>query len=382
VYDEFLQDFIIEVGEHIENIEMNVLELENDSYNIEIIHNLFRSFHTIKGLAGFVNLKEVKDLAHETETLLESCRKGKTNKDNNIIARLLKSLTKIKVICEITSAQNNIDFLNSTNININSNNEIVGIDKKVRNMRTPGEEKANEINIKDIDGVINVQDTVDSYKICKGKECSRKSSKTQDKKVYKLLSMVTLKPTFQKLKMIGRDTASELNKNVSISLTGEQVEIERSIAEKIFSPLMHLLHNAISHGIEDENRRTSMGKLSCGHIQINAAIKRGIICIEVADDGWGIDIKKVYEKAIALKIIDPGLKYSDSKLINLIFLPGFTTADDINCITGRGIGLDIVKTEISKICGEVDVINSPGNGSKFILKIPINPAAINDTIIS
>jgi len=196
------------------------------------------------------------------------------------------------------------------------------------------------------------------------------------------LRMVSLKQTFQKVLRTGRDTLKELNKTIEFQVSGEETEIDRSIVEKIQDPLMHLIRNAISHGIENSSERIQKGKNAAGKINLKAYNKRGNVYIEISDDGQGMNIKNIYEKALEKNLISSEHIYSESEIINLIFLPGFSTADDINNISGRGVGMNVVESEMKKIGGKVEVKNYQGNGTTFILKIPINLATINGTIVS
>ena len=195
------------------------------------------------------------------------------------------------------------------------------------------------------------------------------------------LRMVSLKSTFQKINRIGRDTIAELGKNINIQLSGEETEIDRGVAEKILDPLIHIVKNCISHGIEDEKERIEKGKSAQGQVKLEAYNKRGNIYIEISDDGNGISIDKIYKKAIERNLINPSTNYNEDEILNFIFLPGFSTAENVNSISGRGVGLDVVKTEVSKIGGKVEVISQPGKGCTFILKIPINLAVMNGTIV-
>ena len=195
------------------------------------------------------------------------------------------------------------------------------------------------------------------------------------------LRMVSLKSTFQKVYRIGRDTIAELGKNVNLELQGEETEIDRAITDRLLDPLLHLVKNVISHGIEPEQERIVVGKPAQGQVKIKAYSKRGSVYIEVSDDGQGINLEKLYRKALEKQLIDPSKTYTDEELLNIIFLPGFSTSEKVTNISGRGVGLDVVKTEISKIGGRVDLDNRSGVGCRFTLKIPINLAAINGTIV-
>ena len=195
------------------------------------------------------------------------------------------------------------------------------------------------------------------------------------------LRMVSLKSTFQKISRIGRDAIAELGKNINIRLSGEETEIDRGVAEKILDPLIHIVKNCISHGVEDERERLEKGKQGQGQVSIEAYNKRGSIYIEISDDGGGIDTAKVLRKAAEKNLVDPAESCSEDEILNFIFLPGFSTAETVDSVSGRGVGLDVVKTEVSKIGGKVEVISRKGEGCKFILKMPINLAVMNGTIV-
>lgn len=195
------------------------------------------------------------------------------------------------------------------------------------------------------------------------------------------LRMIEIKPTLHRLHRVARDTAAELNKKISIILEGEETEIDRSAAEKIFDPLMHLVRNAVSHGIEEEEERIKAGKNLEGTIRIKAYSKRDSVYVEVSDDGKGIDTQKILKKALALNMAEENKVYSEEEIIKFIFKPGFSTQEVVNNISGRGVGMNVVEEVISNLGGKIDVINVLGKGCAFTVKIPMNLAVMNGTII-
>jgi two-component system chemotaxis sensor kinase CheA len=195
------------------------------------------------------------------------------------------------------------------------------------------------------------------------------------------LRMVSLKQTLQKLQRVGRDTALKMGKTVNINLRGEDTEIDRSIVEKIQDPLMHLVRNAVSHGLEEDKERKIAGKEIPGQVTIQASNKRGSVYIEVSDDGQGLDLGKIYKKALHNGQITADREYSEEEISRLIFLPGLSTQEELNAVAGRGVGMNVVETEIKKLGGKIDILNRPGRGCSFILKIPINLAIINGLIL-
>jgi len=195
------------------------------------------------------------------------------------------------------------------------------------------------------------------------------------------LRMVSLKQTLQKLSRIGRDSALELGKTINIHIVGEDTEIDRSVVEKIQDPLMHLVRNAISHGIEEDAQRRERGKEVPGQVTIEAYNRRGNVYIEIKDDGKGLDLDRIYQKALQNGQITKEKEFAEEEIIRFIFLPGLSTQEKLNAISGRGVGMNVVETEIKKIGGRIEILNNPGKGCTFILKIPINLATINGTIV-
>lgn len=195
------------------------------------------------------------------------------------------------------------------------------------------------------------------------------------------LRMVSLKQTFQKVLRVARKAKQDLGKNIDIEIIGEDTEIDRNIAERILDPLSHMIKNSISHGIEPEEDRLKLNKPKYGNITLSAYSKKGNVFIEITDDGRGLDPEKIYNKALEKDVIDKNRSYTNDEIYNFIFLPGFSTEENVNKISGRGVGMDVVKTEISGAGGKVEIDTEINRGTTFILKIPINLAALNGTMI-
>lgn len=195
------------------------------------------------------------------------------------------------------------------------------------------------------------------------------------------LRMVEIRPTLHRLHRIARETAAELNKKVLVVIEGEETEIDRSAAEKIFDPLMHLVRNAVSHGIEEEEERIKSQKNPEGKLVIKAYSKRGNVYFEISEDGRGIDTKKILKKAIDLNMAEENKEYSEEEIIKFIFKPGFSTQEKINNISGRGVGMNVVEDVITQMGGKIDISNNLGYGCTFSVRIPMNLAVVNGTIV-
>lgn len=526
IEQDFWNDFILEAFEHIDEIETNAMSLEQNPENMEIIHTMFRAFHTIKGLSGFVEHTIIQEIAHKTETMMDYCRKGELKVNTKIVNAILKSSDYIKQLCNDVNAYKNKNLINNveklltvleelaqvetssekqvTNSNIEETEkgentetqehtedsanshasthpsilpseegleafamEVSKIEEKelqpakVKSSKSKNTEKKNKQTSLDEKALQSFQQSViDKLKgeVQPPKEQSQKEQpqkeepakeelfmdtsmikqvsanedymKVANNKIDHLvdmmgeliinqslieqyvfskysddrqlvtnmsgflritralqnlsssLRMVSLKPTYQKLTRIARDTIHELGKDVEFIATGEGTEIDRVVAEKLLEPLVHMIKNAISHGIEENpEERIKLNKNRRARVELNAYSKRGKIFIEVKDDGRGINTEVVYQKALEKGLIDPTRTYSEAEIKEFIMLPGFSTAKVVDNISGRGVGMDVVKTQISKTGGKVDIQSTLNEGSTFVLEVPVNHAIMNGTII-
>jgi len=194
--------------------------------------------------------------------------------------------------------------------------------------------------------------------------------------------MVPVGNLFARFARQAREAAKEVEKTVTVEVSGEFVELDSTIADQITDPLLHLVRNAIGHGIEPEDERRSRGKPPHGTVYLRAYQQGGIIYIEVEDDGRGIDVEVLKEQAVAQGFLRPEVasRLSGSELLNLIFLPGFSTAAVVSAASGRGVGMDVVRTNVSRLNGEIDVETKAGTGTRFTIKLPLT-VIISDVLM-
>ena len=188
--------------------------------------------------------------------------------------------------------------------------------------------------------------------------------------------MFPLEGTFQRLQRMARDLAVEEGKEVRIEIQGAETELDKDLIEQITDPLKHCIRNAIDHGIEPLEERLKNGKHPQGLLSIKAFQREGKIFIQVTDDGRGLDQEAIYRKAVENQLISPGIRPAQADLQRLILLPGFSTAQNVSDISGRGVGLDVVRDQISRIGGLIDISSSPGQGTTFTLSIPLTLAVM------
>ncbi len=196
------------------------------------------------------------------------------------------------------------------------------------------------------------------------------------------MRMVTLKQTFQKMSRLVRDVSQRSGKKVKFTISGEETELDKNVIEEIADPLVHILRNSVDHGIEPEDVRVAKGKPKEGAVQLSAFHRGGNIIIEIKDDGKGLQKDKILKKAIDRGLVNNQSSMTDNQIYNLVFAPGLSTADKVTNISGRGVGMDVVKKNIEKLRGKVDVTSQEGIGSTFTIKLPLTLAIIDGIVVN
>ena len=195
------------------------------------------------------------------------------------------------------------------------------------------------------------------------------------------IRMVPLKSTFQKMARLVRDLSQKSGKTVVFETVGEDTEIDRNMVDVISDPLVHMVRNAVDHGIEAPEDRDASGKSKTGHVRLHAYHSGGNVVVELTDDGHGLDREKILEKAVAKGLVETDKTLSDQEIYNLIFLPGFSTADKVTEISGRGVGMDVVKRNVEALRGRVDIDSELGRGSKFTVRLPLTLAITDGMLV-
>lgn len=195
------------------------------------------------------------------------------------------------------------------------------------------------------------------------------------------LRMIPIGETFNRFRRVVRDVSQELGKDIDLIISGAETELDKTVVEKIGDPLMHLLRNAMDHGIETAEARLAAGKPAKGHLHLNAYHDSGSIVLEIADDGAGLNRDRILEKAQERGLVAPGASPTDQEIYNLIFEPGFSTAQSVTNLSGRGVGMDVVKRNITLLRGTVDLDSQPGQGTVVRIRLPLTLAIINGFLV-
>ncbi|MEA3221971.1 MAG: chemotaxis protein CheA [Thermodesulfobacteriota bacterium] len=454
-----LGDFISEANEHLESVDADLLNIEGDPGNQDALDAVFRAFHTMKGTAGFLNLDDIKELAHTTETLLDRARKGDivlaggaidivfdvVDRMKRYMADLAASLSKGEGLSRDDSLPeliSKIEAVASGDVPEQADKKIgeilvdsgVTTPKQVDDALATQESEASEKKLgqvmvekgyapaKEVAGALRQQqaakgqvketvkvdasridllvDTIGELviaetmvtqdpEVCQGASIRVQKNFRQLTKVARELQelgmamrMVSLKGIFQKMARLVRDLAKKSGKKVNFVMSGEETEIDRSVVDYIGDPLIHLIRNAVDHGIESsEKDRKEAGKPEYGTVELNAFHKGGNIYIEVKDDGGGLDKDAILIKAKERGLIAFEDTLSDQEIINLILEPGFSTAKKVTDVSGRGVGMDVVKKNIEALRGRIEVSTEPGKGSTFTMILPLTLAIIDGMVV-
>ncbi len=196
------------------------------------------------------------------------------------------------------------------------------------------------------------------------------------------MRMVPVRPTFQKMARLVRDLSHKSGKEVELVVSGEDTELDRSVVDRIGDPLIHIIRNSMDHGLEEREQRVATGKPAVGRLDLRAFHRGGSIHIELEDDGKGLDRKAIMAKAAEKGLVNgDGSEMSDREIYNLIFLPGFSTAKKVTDISGRGVGMDVVRKNIEALRGSVELSSEPGRGTKISMRLPLTLAIIDGMII-
>ncbi len=469
---ELIGEFINESLDHLDNCDVHLLNIESDPSNMDSLNAVFRAFHTIKGSSGFMGLKTIASLAHESENLLDKGRKGEIELVDEAIDVTFESVDALKEL--ISDLKNSVD-LGTGPQGIDKYKGLVYRIKSINEGRKPTpsqiihitdgpQKKIGEILVEDsvvtredVEGALNEQrrrrddskigqilveqkkapakdvalalrkqkaqvssksvtvketvkvdaerldrlvDTIGELVIAESmvsqsEELIGVASANMQRHMNQLdsitrelqematsLRMVPVAGTFHKMARLVRDLSKQINKKVNFVMTGENTELDKTVVDKIGDPLIHMIRNAVDHGIEDDKEaRLLAGKSPIGRIELRAFHKGGNIFIEIEDDGKGLDKEVIRAKAIERGMISADTQLSDKEIYNLIFEPGFSTAKKVTNVSGRGVGMDVVKKNIQVLRGKVEISSQPGKGSTFSIKLPLTLAIIDGMII-
>jgi two-component system chemotaxis sensor kinase CheA len=417
---ELMSDFVLEAREHLILIETHLLRLERDPGDMEAIHAVFRSFHTVKGLAGFLELIEIRDLAHEVETVLDMARNAQlmiTSKMIDVVLEAKDFLSRCiervdavlagkavpappecaKLLEKVRQLPTESDSSRQGPVQVTSGNTPEGQPAGTKSPGSAGELRAVKVDTVKLDFLVDmVGEMVIAQSLIRHdpdlaaldkprlvRNLSQLARITEEvQKSAMSMRMVPIKQLFRKMSRLVRDLSRKSGKDVELETEGDETELDRNIVEELADPLMHMIRNAVDHGVEDAGHRRLAGKPVPARVALRARHQSGRVLIEVADDGRGLDRERIWSKAVDRGLVAEGNSLSDGEVYNLIFQPGFSTAEKVTDVSGRGVGMDVVKKQITKLRGRVDIYSTTGRGTTFQIKLPLTLAIIDGLIVA
>ena len=418
--DDIFLDFLQETHEYIETLENEIIDLESDPTNKEIINNVFRPFHTLKGVSGFMGLKLLTKISHETENLLDMARNDKLAIDESVIQGILNSLDLIKAIVNKLSPENRKEQIDPARIDqqinllkilisqekkpvdlkLNITKPVESDDKEDKPSTSNSNEKQKDARVKvkteKLDYLVDMvgELVINANLVAQDKNIARITNQEFLKKLSHMnrvvselqnasmaLRMIPIASTFSRMKRVVRDYTHKTKKKINLVLKGEDTEIDRNIVDSLYDPLVHMIRNSCDHGIEDAGARKESGKTNEGTITLEAYHKGNNIVIDVIDDGKGLDKEAILERAIERGLAKPNETLTDQQIFQFIMMAGFSTAKKITNVSGRGVGMDVVNQTLKNLGGRVDIKSEKGKGSTFSISLPLTLAIIEGMLV-
>jgi len=444
--DTITADFITEAREILERLGEQLVTLENSPDDIEQLNAVFRGFHTLKGGAGFLSVQPMVKLCHAAEEALGLARAGKLTLQAVHFDAAQQSLDWLQTMLDAL-AQGDIPqpapqalinaFQQSENSispvieeNKNTDNDVISEDefealldqlqeekKSPQTVLTSSEKtvipspqfretnKTNKpveaetrirVETKRLDAIVNLtgelvlaRNRLKTLRAQLKNEELDRAVATLDSATSRLQSAVMrtrMQPVgkvFARFPKLARDVARSVNKEVELELSGADTELDRNLVEALADPLIHLLRNAIDHGIELPDLRQAQGKPRSGQVRLSAQQEGDHVSIEIYDDGAGIDPERLRSKAREKGLIEPdaAARLGSEECLHLVFLPGLSTKQAITDISGRGVGMDVVQSRIRELGGQISIHSELGRGSRFIIRVPLTLAILPTLLI-
>lgn len=431
--EEAVQIFLEESNDHLEDIEADLLAMEKCAGEMdeELVNKVFRAVHTVKGGAGFLSYHNIKTLAHKMENVVGLIRDCQLDATPEIITVLLGGADSLRDMVK------NIDTSSETDISVQLSaleSIVVGEALQDRASNTgkenspvsehplPSVEPASHdevklpaeavssvlpvkgqksdgslrVNVRLLDQLMTLAgemvlsrnqlvQAVSSKNMASIEQVKQRidtvTSELQESVMF--TRMQPIATVFNRFPRLIRELTMELGKEVELSIEGDDVELDKTILEAISAPLTHLIRNAIDHGIEMPKERQSANKDKKGKVILRANHEAGLVILEVIDDGRGMSPEKIAASVLKKGILseEQVQHLSDKEKLHLIFMPGFSTADSVTELSGRGVGMDVVKTNLDKLGGQVDIQSKPEKGTTIRIKLPLTLAIISAQIV-
>ncbi len=404
--DAVLTSFIAETQEGLDLMEQSLLAMESNSGGVELLDDIFRVAHTLKGNATSLEFDDLKGFAHATEDLLDVLREQNAEISAEVISLLLKAVDELRALVAATSSgnprltpvQQELRKQIGGAVAARSQRVIAANPKGERSMNTaaPATVVATRTLRTDIDKLDRMLNLTGEIVIAQGR-LRRMIGRIQQDSAREILEMQSeterlfrdLQDEVMRIRMVPigtmlrqnlravRDLANSHSKLARVEVIGEDVEVDTSVIEHLKDAVLHMIRNAVDHGIETPPVRKKHGKNPCGVIKISAAHVSGNVVVTLEDDGAGLNRKKILERAKQMGMFATSTPASDSELYQVLFRAGFSTADSVTDLSGRGVGLDVVRQNVEALHGTVEIASQEGHGTTITIRLPLTLAIID-----
>jgi len=388
--DDLLRDFGVRAIEHLDAADERLLRLESDPGDMDSVDAVFRAFHTIKGMAGFLALDAISTHAHASENLLADARSGESNVTAKQIQALFVAVDGMRGLVSSATglgappaaAENPTPRASSAAAEPAASGKAAS--ERAGIVRV---DEARLDRLLDAIGELVIAESMVSATVRSGESgAATMQVERLDKITRELQSMATslrmvpLRATFKRMARLVRDLAHRSGKDIEFVVSGEDTELDKMVVDRISDPLVHALRNAVDHGIESAEERAAFGKPAQARVELRAFHAGGAIHIEVADDGRGLDTERILARARQRNLIDADSPADEHTIQRLIFAPGFSTATEVTDVSGRGVGMDVVKRAVDELRGRIDVRSAQGSGTTLAIRLPITLAIIDGMV--
>ncbi len=439
---EIINEFLIESTENLARLDEELVVLERQPKDAELLASVFRTFHTIKGTCGFLSFGKLERITHIAESILSQLRNGERELTPGLISLLLDTVDAVKAVLKSIEAngdegeqdygelcarlQQAGDAAGTAGAGVEpaclagAAAQVAGapaeapVETSAEASKDPAGESAVEaaaavakgpsiadstirVDVGLLDKLMNLVGELvlarnqilqfnarqeDAAFNANSQRLNLITSELQESVMKTRMQPIGM--VWNKLPRLVRDVAASCHKQIALDMDGAETEIDRTILEAIKDPLTHMVRNCCDHGIEAPAERRRLGKPAEGKLSLRAFHEGGHVNIEVNDDGAGIDPERIKSKAVQKGLVRPeqAERLSDREALQLVFLPGFSTAEQVTSISGRGVGMDVVKTNIERIGGVVDLTSVPGQGTSVKIKIPLTLAIIPGLVVT
>ncbi len=384
-----LRTFLVKTDETLHSLEETLISLESRPDDEDLLHGIFRDVHRLKGDSILLGLTSVSELAHVIEDLLDRLRSKTIPLSSGIISLLLRSVDVLRgMIQDIAGEQGRESERLSGNQGTPAGKRVARQGAALGSLQ----QRSIRVDTEKLDRILNLtgEIAIGRDRLQKMLEnpdrCSREEileahrgsdgACTDLKETVMKARMVPLGPTFRQYIRAVRDLAMAHKKVAELVLEGEDVEVDTSVVENLKDPITHIIRNSVDHGIESQEERRAKGKDPAGSLVLRAYHEAGTVVVQLSDDGAGLNRCRILERARAQGLIEEKQELTDQEIVQLIFRPGFTTADSVTDTSGRGVGMDIVRRNVEALRGSVSIETHEGQGTKITIRLPLTLAII------